>query len=333
MVPEFTVKTRDTLGKRAAYLCSNPDCRKLTSGPAETAPDKAIVIGEAAHIYGGAIGSARYQVDMQDEARANITNGIWLCRNCHKTIDDDPIGYPAEMLFVWREEHIRFVVDTLGKSNDRLRLDIVTRELGGLGPVPPLARSIIAEKPTGWEFRLTTELITFYMEPARQRWHELKSGYYSRRIRRLDESEFTTWFSTALADVQVIVGTVDKLCKAITASWGEPGVPGVPREIDRACMLLGQTATRMIDWEEDVAFISPPENYEEMHGLLKGAIGDQIANIMDMRNSINGIIEWLDAGQVGSKRVEHEIVIALPDGWDQRMDAAIQRLSRRCGLG
>ncbi len=323
MLPEFTVKTRDALGKRAAYLCSNPDCRKVTSGPSNTAPDKAIILGEAAHIYGAAVGSARYRVDMQNEARANITNGIWLCRNCHKMADDDPVGYPAEMLFAWREEHMRYVAETLGKANDRLRLDIITRELDGLGPIPPLARSIVAEKPSGWEFRLTTELITFYMEPALQRWHELKSGYYSRRVRRLEEPEFPSWLSTMMADAQTIVSTVDKLCKAVTASWGEPGVPGIPREIDRSCILLGQTATRMIDWEEDVAFVSPPEGFEELHGLLKGVVGDQIANVMDMRKAINEAIEWVDAGQAGSKSIEHTITIALPDEWEERMRAAL----------
>lgn len=332
MLPEFTVKTRDALGKRAAYLCSNPDCRKNTSGPSDTAPDKAIILGEAAHIYGAAIGSARYRAEMQDEARANITNGIWLCRNCHKMADDDPVGYPAEMLFAWREEHNRYVVDTLGKSNDRLRLEIITRELHGLGAIPPLARTIVAEKPPGWEFRLTTELITFYMEPARQRWYELKSGYYSKRVKRLEEADFTAWFSAAVADVQVIISTVDKLCKAVTASWGEVGVPGVTRDIDRACMLLGQTATRMIDWEEDVAFVSPPGDYEEVHALLKGAIGDQIENIMSMRKTINDVVEWIDAGQIGTKCAEHVITMSLPEGWEKNMSAAFERLRRRRGI-
>ena len=70
MLPEFSIKTRDTLGKRAAYICSNPDCRTSTSGPAEASPDKAVILGEAAHIYGAAPGSARYRADMHDEARA-----------------------------------------------------------------------------------------------------------------------------------------------------------------------------------------------------------------------------------------------------------------------
>jgi hypothetical protein len=30
---DFDVKTKETLAKRVGHRCSNPDCRKLTSGP------------------------------------------------------------------------------------------------------------------------------------------------------------------------------------------------------------------------------------------------------------------------------------------------------------
>lgn len=39
-----------TLAKRAANICSNPDCRTVTSGPTD-APMGSINIGEAAHIF------------------------------------------------------------------------------------------------------------------------------------------------------------------------------------------------------------------------------------------------------------------------------------------
>lgn len=74
------------LAKRSANICSNPDCRALTSGPAEEAA-KSVSVGEAAHIYGAEPGSARYDEAMGAPSRADITNAIWLCCNCHKLID------------------------------------------------------------------------------------------------------------------------------------------------------------------------------------------------------------------------------------------------------
>jgi len=56
MFPDFTKKTIDILTKRAAFICSNPDCRTSTVGP-NTDPKKATVIGEAAHILGARPGS------------------------------------------------------------------------------------------------------------------------------------------------------------------------------------------------------------------------------------------------------------------------------------
>lgn len=98
MIPDFSPKTIDTLAKRAGYLCSNPDCRARTVGP-NSEPDKATIIGEAAHIYGARPGAVRFNPKMTDVARAEITNGIWLCRNCHKIIDRDPDDHPFDLLF------------------------------------------------------------------------------------------------------------------------------------------------------------------------------------------------------------------------------------------
>ena len=90
MAPDFSSKTRDRLAKRAHFICSNPDCGDQTVGPNEQ-DDKVTLIGEAAHISGARETSARFDANSDDFKRAEITNGIWLCRNCHKLIDDDPL--------------------------------------------------------------------------------------------------------------------------------------------------------------------------------------------------------------------------------------------------
>lgn len=47
--PDFSERTKATLAKRAGQACSNPECRRPTSGP-HSDESKAINLGEAAHI-------------------------------------------------------------------------------------------------------------------------------------------------------------------------------------------------------------------------------------------------------------------------------------------
>jgi hypothetical protein len=102
--PDFTQKTKDTLAKRAGQVCSNPDCWRTTSGP-HTEDDRAINLGEAAHIKAAREGSARYDPNMTDEERSDISNGIWLCRECARRIDLDEKKYPVDLLHCWKKEH------------------------------------------------------------------------------------------------------------------------------------------------------------------------------------------------------------------------------------
>lgn len=48
----------EALGKRAAYICANPDCRVLTIAPSNTDLTEFLYIGKAAHITAAAPGGA-----------------------------------------------------------------------------------------------------------------------------------------------------------------------------------------------------------------------------------------------------------------------------------
>jgi len=100
---EFTPKTRDTLAKRAGYLCSNPQCRKPTSGPAVEG-HRTVNIGVAAHISAALPGGARYVASLTASQRKSISNGIWLCQNCAKLIDSDEVRYDSQILTRWKRD-------------------------------------------------------------------------------------------------------------------------------------------------------------------------------------------------------------------------------------
>lgn len=101
MRDDFSQKIKTILAKRVGFRCSNPNCRKLTSGPQEK-NNKSINIGVAAHISGADKGGARYDENLSSEERKSIENGIWLCQNCAKLIDSDEERYNVDLLLEWK---------------------------------------------------------------------------------------------------------------------------------------------------------------------------------------------------------------------------------------
>src|SRR5689334_6107425 len=97
---DFTQAVKEILSARAGARCSNPTCRKVTSG-AHSDPNKAVNLGFAAHITAAAPGGPRYDSSLLLEQRKAIDNGIWLCGTCAKLIDSDPEQYPVLLLREW----------------------------------------------------------------------------------------------------------------------------------------------------------------------------------------------------------------------------------------
>lgn len=108
MRDDFTAKVKKTLAERVNLLCSNPVCRKMTSGPNHN-DDKATLIGVAAHITAASVGGPRYNDALNSTQRKNINNGIWLCHNCSDLIDKDETRFTAEKLASWKSETENFV--------------------------------------------------------------------------------------------------------------------------------------------------------------------------------------------------------------------------------
>jgi hypothetical protein len=102
MRDDFSVKIKELLSKRVGSRCSNPSCKQLTSGPQEN-PDKAVNIGVAAHITAASPDGPRFDETISPQKRSSSENGIWLCQNCAKLIDNDPSKYPTELLLNWRK--------------------------------------------------------------------------------------------------------------------------------------------------------------------------------------------------------------------------------------
>ena len=101
MRDDFRQPIKDLLAKRVSFRCSNPDCRKQTSGP-QSQDTGAINIGVAAHKTAAAPGGPRYDSTLTPEERRSAGNGIWLCETCAKIIDADAEAYPVALLEEWK---------------------------------------------------------------------------------------------------------------------------------------------------------------------------------------------------------------------------------------
>jgi hypothetical protein len=103
MRDDFPRPVVETLAKRVGNHCSNPACRKRTSGPHKE-DNKALNVGVAAHITAASPGGPRFDPSLTQEERKGIGNGVWLCQSCAKLVDNDEARYTKEMLLQWKQD-------------------------------------------------------------------------------------------------------------------------------------------------------------------------------------------------------------------------------------
>jgi hypothetical protein len=115
MTDDFSDRVKKALADRVGHLCSNPECRALTSGPQED-PTKAVNVGVAAHITAASPGGPRYDSRLSPEERSGHENGIWLCQNCAKLIDNDPVRFTVDGLRKWKSGAEAEAKDRVGKT-------------------------------------------------------------------------------------------------------------------------------------------------------------------------------------------------------------------------
>ncbi|MEP2758957.1 MAG: hypothetical protein ABJP66_07800 [Hyphomicrobiales bacterium] len=331
MSPDFSKKTVDTIAKRAGYKCSNPECQSPTVGP-NSDVEKATVIGEAAHIYGARPKTARYLRRMSDVTRSEITNAIWLCRNCHKIVDRDSENYSADLLFEWRESHERNVAEELGKPNLILRNQILGRKESEFSELPPLVRRIVLDKPAGWEWQLTAELMRHLNKPVFRRFRDLREGLYTRSAITVSDEELLGWLTTQSNEMSKLVGPLSNLLDQLNQAWGAPGVPGDVNEIIHVCNLLKDGLERVLEHEEEVHFTHVSEEFESLIELFKNTLGSQAQKFEEIPDKLDEFVEIALNDHEGTveepKVINYTIEFALPENWNEQVDRELKRIER-----
>lgn len=308
-------------------MCSNPDCRRLTSGPNSDAR-RSTILGEAAHIYGARVDSPRYRSDMTDGTRAEISNGIWLCRNCHKLVDSDANRFPAELLFRWRELHEQYVSERQRRSGNHPPGQSIEHALVEFAEDSPLARRYISDRVVLWEYRLTAELLVNYLKPPLRKWHDLSSGLYYRSKMYLSDDEYLDWLCKILNRAGELASPTAKLLNAeLKRAWGSDGEPGDPGAIKHVCRLITNVADNIVSWEEDVQFVSVPEKFRAVHALLPGVLGAQLDQFEMLPKFLNEVVDWVELNPDGQRHFHHSFVMDVPPGWEERLHDEIARVT------
>lgn len=116
----FPATVRRELERRVASVCSKPGCGRITTGP-HTDPAKSLTVGEAGHITSAAKGGPRYDGSLTTAQRTAATNGIWLCKVCHRIVDADDAPFSPATLREWKaaaEERAREALELARKRDE-----------------------------------------------------------------------------------------------------------------------------------------------------------------------------------------------------------------------
>lgn len=123
------------------YVCSNPECLRVTGFQTEKGKPRAIA--QAAHVIAAAKSGPRGDIVVklpkgtalkQDDEQ----NAIWLCIPCHYRVDSSPEDFHAELLLAWKREHEERASSLVG-----LDLEQSLLRLGGVRQSHDLARDLL----------------------------------------------------------------------------------------------------------------------------------------------------------------------------------------------
>lgn len=196
------------------------------------------------------------------------------------------------------------------------------RHLEEFGRLSYLAERLIIEKDVYWEYLLTAEVLRFELAPTLQRWEALKSGLYTKPIRRVEKDDSFSWLSDKSYEIQLIVSAFCNLTNfEMAKTWGEPGIAGNDIDIVRVCRLYGEVCHNTLLWEESIRFARVDEDFSEVRDLFFGVAGDIIEQTARIPKFLTEMVE----PKPTSGTAALVLTIALPDGWAERVDVAMKK--------
>ena len=96
-------KTRTIVGAKSSNECAFPSCSEPMVKTESNGED--YLAGDLCHIHGKKEGSARYDSSLTPKQIHAPENLLFLCKNHHWEIDEDPDGYPVSRLLEMKAAH------------------------------------------------------------------------------------------------------------------------------------------------------------------------------------------------------------------------------------
>ena len=267
---------------------------------------------------------------MNDSSRAEITNGVWLCRNCHKLIDSDDQIYSNDLLYAWREQHEAYTFTELGSSTDKIQFEEKAADLDQFDGYPYIVRRIAIDRPKGWEHRLTAELMRHLNRPVFRRMKDLRDGLYVRQQVYLDADSVIPWIQERLTESTYLTNPISGLFVRLNESWGELGQPGNVDEIHHVTKLFRDYIEQVIEFEERIHFVHVPEKYKGLTDLLKDLLMSQVGQVSEVPDYLDDCVAKIDTDHGGTEEnptvITKTICLDVPKDWNKRFDREIKRI-------
>ena len=210
--------------------------------------------------------------------------------------------------------------------------DEQTLNLKSFDNYPPIVKRIIIDKPNGWEYRLTAELMKFLNTPLFRKLKDLKNGLYIRELNNVDSVNALNWIQNRLSELSVTLKPAIGLLDLLTKSWGKPGEPGDVQEIHHATKLIKNYLEHIIVIEEKIHFVNVPEEYEKLVYLLKNLIGSQVEKLSSIPYDLEEILTLLENTENENdlpKEIRKELVFEVPNNWEKEFNNALNKLRHK----
>ncbi len=120
MREDFSPRTIREIAQKAMYICAR--CLCLTGYG--TSEGKARTIADAAHMKAASGKGPRAGSTVTPRQLKSAANGIWLCKVCHKIIDDDPTYFDESRLRSMKTAHEDVIRRIVGKDLETALLNL-----------------------------------------------------------------------------------------------------------------------------------------------------------------------------------------------------------------
>lgn len=260
---EFTAGVRRVVARKAMYICSNPDCLRVTGF--STKKGKPRAIAQAAHILPASEKGPRQtdKVTLSDGSevkRGDEENAVWLCLPCHYRVDADWEMYPSELLLNWKREHEHRASALVGLDLEQSLLKLAEVRVGH-----DWAREMLA-----W---LDAHRF-MYFDDAREQPEYVWKAVDALRVKLVDmrsrvfdmDSDFGRALSGIETAVQEFIITLnDVRVDTIQVTWGDPDFATFSEALTRMRSRILK-AVNVIMERENYAFRNIPVAWLEDSG-------------------------------------------------------------------